>query len=557
MKATAKPEKGAFHLVFERYWSPITFCLMWLGLVVVALYTRPAMPVDETRYLAVAWEMWLRGDFIVPHLNGETYSHKPPLLFWAMNLGWMIFGVNDWWPPLVAPFFSLASLFLSRAMAQKLWPSKPLIADLAPIMLLGAAFWCLYTTVTMFDMLVSACTLMGLYGLLLVWRDGNTRGWVWLGLGIGLGILAKGPVILLQILPIAVMAPLWDRERMILGHLGSWKRWYLGILKGVLGGAVIGLAWAIPAGIMGGEEYRNAIFWGQTAGRVVDSFAHARPWWWYLAVIGPLLLPWMIWPIWWKRLFKEGRALFQESQIRFCLLWFIPIFIAFSLISGKQLHYLLPIFPAFAFLLCRLLVDAPDHLGRWTRVLPAGFMGILALALGIIPFLGLEKLPAWVGTLSGEWMILVGSGALALALYPLSGLSRNVMGLSGMMVAFMMGIHLLFAPYLASSFALYEFSGKIKDWQDQGYDVAFVANYHGTFQFLGRLEQPIQELATEEGMAISDFVKAHPRSKVITMWKDVPPDHPAVEAVQDFRSRNLIAFDVQKLGGDISYLQRN
>ena len=64
---------------------------------------RPVLPVDETRYLTVAWEMWLRGDFLVPYINGEPYSHKPPLLFWLIHLGWAVFGVNDWWPRLVAP----------------------------------------------------------------------------------------------------------------------------------------------------------------------------------------------------------------------------------------------------------------------------------------------------------------------------------------------------------------------------------------------------------------------------------------------------------------------
>ena len=85
---------------------------LWLLLVSAALLFRPLMPVDETRYLAVAWEMWVREDFLVPHLNGAPYSHKPPLLFWLMQTGWGIFGVNEWWPRLVSPVFGLACIFL-------------------------------------------------------------------------------------------------------------------------------------------------------------------------------------------------------------------------------------------------------------------------------------------------------------------------------------------------------------------------------------------------------------------------------------------------------------
>jgi 4-amino-4-deoxy-L-arabinose transferase-like glycosyltransferase len=73
---------------------------LWGVLVVVALTVRPLLPVDETRYLSVAWEMWLRHDWLVPHLNGSPYPDKPPLLFWGILLGWRVFGVNVWWPRL-------------------------------------------------------------------------------------------------------------------------------------------------------------------------------------------------------------------------------------------------------------------------------------------------------------------------------------------------------------------------------------------------------------------------------------------------------------------------
>ena len=48
---------------------------LWLLILLTALFTRPLLPVDETRYASVAWEMWSRGDFLVPYLNGEPYSH--------------------------------------------------------------------------------------------------------------------------------------------------------------------------------------------------------------------------------------------------------------------------------------------------------------------------------------------------------------------------------------------------------------------------------------------------------------------------------------------------
>jgi 4-amino-4-deoxy-L-arabinose transferase-like glycosyltransferase len=95
---------------------------LWGLLLAVALEVRPLLPVNETRYVGVAWEMWLRGDFLVPYLNGEPYSHKPPLLFWLIQAGWAVFGVNEWWPRLVAPLVSLLVMALAVHLARLLWP---------------------------------------------------------------------------------------------------------------------------------------------------------------------------------------------------------------------------------------------------------------------------------------------------------------------------------------------------------------------------------------------------------------------------------------------------
>ena len=54
-------------------WSALLISALLLA--ALQLWLRPLLPVDETRYLSVAWEMWSRGDFLVPYLNGEPYSH--------------------------------------------------------------------------------------------------------------------------------------------------------------------------------------------------------------------------------------------------------------------------------------------------------------------------------------------------------------------------------------------------------------------------------------------------------------------------------------------------
>ena len=136
--------------------------LMWGSAVGVAIIFRPLLPVDETRYIAVAWDMWLEDNYLVPHLNGAPYSHKPPLFFWLMTLGWHFFGVNDWWPRLIAPLFSLGTVVLTARLARVLWPARIEISKTAPLILLGTLFWSVFGTLTMFDTMVAFFTVAAL-----------------------------------------------------------------------------------------------------------------------------------------------------------------------------------------------------------------------------------------------------------------------------------------------------------------------------------------------------------------------------------------------------------
>ena len=173
----------------------------WLVLVLVSLFSRSYLPIDETRYVTVAWNMFLNHDFLVPYLNGETYSHKPPLLFWLMNLGWTVFGVNDWWPRLFPSIFALGAVLMTQKIAVRLWPERPHIGYVASLILLGSGMWAVFTTATMFDMLVAFFTIWGALGLLIAWQGEAKKGWAYVALAIAGGLLAKGPTILLQILP--------------------------------------------------------------------------------------------------------------------------------------------------------------------------------------------------------------------------------------------------------------------------------------------------------------------------------------------------------------------
>ena len=523
---------------------------IWVILMGVALWTRPHLPVDETRYLAVAWEMWLRSDFLVPYLNGQPYSHKPPLLFWLMHAGWSVFGVNDWWPRLVAPLFGLGCMFLVRSLSQALWPGDKKTQDLSLLILIGCLFWTLFITLTMFDMILSFFAVLGLLGIIKSYVHRQLIGFVWLAVSIGLGVLDKGPVILLYVLPVAFTAPLWARRMACIDerHLFRAFQWYVLILTSTLAGIVIALIWAVPAGIDGGDVYRHAIFWGQAAGRMVQSFAHQRPFWWYAALFPVLTLPWCIWPPLWKSFQENGKTLWRDGSQLFCVIYFTTAFVVFSAISGKQLHYLLPGFPALALLAARMLVRFGDNHkpSRLLNMVPALVFVALAVILIVMPTgMPFEWMPEWDVNVNGYVGILTLIIAFCTLLFIPSSWVGSTIQLTLLPVSLILSLHIAMAPVLWSRYDLRPISKQLKILEEAGIPLAIYAKNHGQFQFLGRLTRPITTVGQRRGQ-LEDFLKDHPTGRIITYYNNVPK-WPKPEDVYLSRQKFVVIWDAKTM----------
>ena len=480
-------------------------------LTAVAMLTRPITPVDETRYVGVAWEMWLRGDFLVPFKNGEPYSHKPPLMMWMFQAGWAVFGVNEWWPRLVSPLFSMGGILLTFALAKRLWPGLSDLGGNAVIVLASCLVWAISSTWIMFDVMLAFFVLTGMHGTLMAANGRPARGFALLGLSIGLGVLTKGPVILLQVLPVVVLAPWWSPGL-------RWARWLGGMLAAVVMGAAIALTWAIPAGIAGGEEYRNAIFWGQTADRMVESFAHQRPIWWYLAMMPLLLFPWVVWPVLWRAVRQYTRQGLDRGG-RFCIAWMLPVLLAFSFISGKQVHYLMPLFPAFGLLVARMVVGyrttEKQAIGLLlpTLLMVGIGLGLVFVSLGgvSLPHNEMPVLPAlWPG-------IVLVVGATTAYFFARRFFSPIVvLGLLG--TAFPALLQFAAAPMIYPVYDIRPLAHAIHKAQQTGQLVAHAGKYHGQYHFFGRLQQP---LIIQHGDALKDWLQQHPTAYAVVYVKDL------------------------------------
>lgn len=518
----------------------------WALLIATALFFRPILPVDETRYVGVAWEMWSAQNFLVPHLNGAPYSHKPPFLFWLINLGWGIFGVNEWWPRLVAPSFGLGCLFLTAALGRRLWPDSRAYL-LAPILMLGSLFWGLYTTLTMFDLILCFWVLTGLLGLTDVWQGRALRGWLLFGAGLGFGVLSKGPVVLIFLLPPALFAPIWAVDAQV-----RWSRWYLGLVGGFLFGVFVALLWALPAGIFGGEAYRNAIFWGQSAGRVVDAFDHGKPVYWYLPFLPAIFLPWLIWPsLWrqaWRRLLSgDTQSTERNPGLRLTLVWSISAFVLLSLVSGKRVHYLIPILPAVS-LMCAVLLSSLTANQLVRGRLDVAPIALLALLFSGIAFFADEigaatGKQAWTDGISPLWAAPLLIGAILLMAAPPKRSTNRMLSIMAVSFITLITIHGIAQSRLSAAYDLRPLAKHLSELQKQGFAIANYGKYHGQYNFLGRLNETIIETGDGE---FRTWARAHPKAKVLVNHYELPT-FAKPEFSMPFRGRTVAVWDAEEV----------
>ncbi len=348
-----------------------TICLALL-LVFSAVFSRPLLPPDETRYVSVAWEAHVRGDYLVSHLNSETYAHKPPLLFWLINAVWSVTGLNEYAARLVSPAAGIVCILLTALMARRLWPESAAFQRCVPMMLASMLLWIVFCPVTMFDTLLTCCTLLALLGVLRAETGAGFTGWLITGVALGLGILSKGPVVLIHVMPAALIAPWWS-----LRVRTSCLRWYAGCVFAIVLAAAIALAWALPSAAAGGEAYGEELLFGQTTGRLINSFSHRQPFWWYLPMLPLCVMPWPLLGSVWRGM----RLTKLDSPLKFLLCWAGGSLLILSLVSGKQIYYLMPVIPAFALIFARFATSVQGPVTNRDLL----FVIIATTGLGALP----------------------------------------------------------------------------------------------------------------------------------------------------------------------------
>lgn len=482
---------------------PWRWLALWCVLLLPLAILFPPIPVDETRYLTAAWEMYNSGQWLVPTVDGVWYSDKSPLLFWLIAGGWKIFGVHTWVARAETLVVALGILLTLRRLAARLG-MQPRGANDAMWLLAGCLGFTVFTTAIMFDLLLTLCVLGALHALLDLDRNRWRRGVLALGAAVGLGLLAKGPVMLLDIAGVALFAPLWSDSART-----QWLRWYLAALAALLIGVAIALCWLLPAAGYAGPDYWRPLL-DKVFGRIEHSFAHNRPWWWYLPLLPLLVAPWLVAL---RAPRAAWRALPRARIGRFALCWWLPPFIAFSAISGKQIHYLLPLLPALMLAAAWLL----QQQGARLRPLLAGLLALpVAAWIAALPWLASNRFgyppPRAVALLCVIGVV------IAVGVWRAWGRDARRMALAA--TAFTAATMLAIALALRPALDVHGEAAFVQQAFNDHVAIAHVREPNGLFGYVGRLHRPLPWIPPGEVQA---WCRAHPGGILLTNdLKDEP-----------------------------------
>lgn len=296
---------------------------------------------DETRYAVIAREMRQSGDWILPHLNGKIYAEKPALFFWLVNLSTFFIGENsELANRLPSALAGLVTILLTFLFGERLFNTR--VGFLSGLVL---ATCLLFPQISRWMMLDSLFTLLFLLTLYCFYhgyeKEGGRRKYFLLGgLFIGLGVLTKGPIAYLPI-PIYLIFAFFQK--------GVKRFWNWDLLLGFLLSLAVVFAWLIPACWIGGEAYTKRILFGQTIGRLAGSGKHFHPksFFFYLIRFPIEFLPWIVFiPVAFIYGLRRGGE--KRKEFSFLSIWFIVIFLFFTLSLGKKDNYILPLYPAAA-----------------------------------------------------------------------------------------------------------------------------------------------------------------------------------------------------------------
>ena len=385
-----------------------TFLLLLCSILFFGMLGSASLwDIDETSNSRAAEEMLLSGDYVVPTLNGELRTDKPPLHYWLMTLAYRVFGVNEFSARFFAAVFGTLTVLMVAGVGSTIFgPSAGFMSGL--ILAVSFLFTISSRSATTDAFLVfftNAAVLAGFFASKR--RSMAILCWV----AMGFAVLAKGPVGL--VLPLGAL---------VLYYLLSFRA--VSGLKSILNPVgialflVIVMPWYYLAGLRTGGDLVSGFLLKHNVDRFLKPLeSHSGPFYYYLLLLMPGFFPWATFlPQTVMNGLRMKQVVGRYAGIgRLLLIWSGLVIVFFSVARTKLPTYILPAYPALALLMGAYVdsLSAREGYGRTGRTIswgagllpglffPAVFLVIFNLRIPEIRSLALVASPMFIASLTG------------------------------------------------------------------------------------------------------------------------------------------------------------
>ncbi len=340
--------------------SPLFF-LATFAFYLYGIRELPLIGPDEPRYVEVAREMFLRGDFVSPTLGGFLWFEKPSLLYWMAMVSFRLFGITEGaarFAPVCAGLLSaLAVFWVGRSVERASERFNDGNGEMR-----GLGLWCgaalasssgmmVFSRGASFDVIVTLTLTLALACFFVYEIETNERKRRWLLAGfyafVGASLLAKGLIGI--IIPYAVIIVYFLVRR-------EWPdaRLRFSLIWGTALALLVAATWYAPVTMRHGWNFIDQFFIQHHFARYFSNkYHHPQPFYYYLPVMAIIALPWSCYLA--AALIAARRWKWSEPTIEnkfrvFALVWLVVPVAFFSASNSKLPGYVLPALPGAALL---------------------------------------------------------------------------------------------------------------------------------------------------------------------------------------------------------------
>ena len=384
-------------------WRKIAWVV--LGLAAILFFARlgaRALWSSEFRWAEIAREMQLTSNYFWPTINGRPYYDKPLGTYWLVLAStWLTGGMNEAAARLPCAIAGMLAVAFLISIGRRLYDLKTGVV--AAFILATSFSFVFFSRHASADVETIAGELAAL--ILFLRHERDQDGWWVVTLWLVMSLTSQMKGLLGFVLPIAVIGsycmladgwaelgrallsgPLSPRIRWIVDR----NRWFFN-WKTPLAIAIAGAIYYVPFAISNletGSAKGLSMVYRENLQRYFDPFDHRGPIYLYTYVVFALMAPWsallpaaLINAHWAHR---SPPANFDRPRSdRFTIVFFWATFVFFTLSGSRRSYYILPILPAAAILVARLLDQPIKRMTDLVRTLTRIGFAVIALAIAL------------------------------------------------------------------------------------------------------------------------------------------------------------------------------